>query len=380
MAVKIPLKMSDGTMVRTIEDLREHFDLEAVLGYYSSGRLIKWLEDNYCDEEAGKIKALKESSKKFNQELCEILGVEYSENTGEKLDVKAIKNKNERRELLKKYTTDEKILSGAVNIAFTQKELDALVETIDALEKDADDNKVIYLCGEHFIIPKDIGKITYKGINSPKVEFAELFDEYGELEPAEAGIDFENINFCFDDYVTKYKDLDDNGSLAWVIFYTDFENNPDLAFKIVWASAKKDSAEAWLALGECFNFGIGVEKNIHEAVKWHQKAAERGSEYAKEQLSMLNCIIDCEEMVQKFAEEQIRLAEQGNVDAQVSLGKKYMYGDGVEEDEEEAIKWFIKAAKQGDRDAIDQLRILQCLHRDNEIGHKVTEALSAVGK
>lgn len=152
MAVKIPLKMSDGTMVRTIEDLREHFDLEAVLGYYSSGRLIKWLEDNYCDEEAGKIKALKESSKKFNQELCEILGVEYSENTGEKLDVKAIKNKNERRELLKKYTTDEKILSGAVNIAFTQKELDALVETIDALEKDADDNKVIYLCGEHFKI------------------------------------------------------------------------------------------------------------------------------------------------------------------------------------------------------------------------------------
>ena len=45
MAVKFPLIMSDGTPVRTIEELREHFDLEAVLGYYSNGRLIKWLED-----------------------------------------------------------------------------------------------------------------------------------------------------------------------------------------------------------------------------------------------------------------------------------------------------------------------------------------------
>lgn len=378
MAVKIPLKMSDGAVVRTIEDLREHFDLEAVLGYYSSGRLAEWLEEKYYDEEAGKIKALKESSKKFNQKLCEILGVEYSENTGEKLDVKAIKNKNERYELLKKYTADDKILSGAVAVAFTQKDLDALIETIDALDKDAHGNKVIYLCGEHFVIPKDIGKITYKGINSPKVEFAELVDEDGIPEPAEAGINFENLNFSFDDYVTRYKDSDDNGSLPWVMFSYDFTNNPDLAFKIVWASAKKDSAEAWLALGECFDEGIGVEKDIKEAVKWYQKAAEQGNEYAAEQLSILNGIIKSEEMVQKFAEEQIRLAGKGDVHSQVSLGEKYLYGDGVEVDEKEAAKWFIEAVKQGDIGAKVQLNILYNDHQDDEIGIEILDGYKVV--
>lgn len=378
MAVKIPLKMSDGTMVRTIEDLREHFDLEAVLGYYSSGRLAEWLEEKYYDEEAGKIKVLKESSKKFNQELCEILGVEYSENTGGKLDVKAIKNKNERRESLKKYTTDEKILSGAVDIAFTQKELDALVETINALEKDADGNKVIYLCGEYFIIPKDIGKITYKGINSPKVEFAELFDEDGEPEPAEVGIHFENLNFSFDDYVTEYKDIDDNGSLPWVVFSHDFENNPDLAFKIVWASAEKGSVEAWLGLGECYNFGFGVGKDIKEAVKWYQKAAEQGVEYAEEQLSVLRALIESDKTVQKFAEEQIRPAEKGDVYSQVALGEKYLYGMGVEVDEKEAAKWFIEAAKQGDKDAKVQLDILYHDHQDDEIGIKILDGYKVV--
>jgi len=43
MAVKFPLKMPDGTAVRTIEELREHFDLRTVLDYYSSGWLKEWL-------------------------------------------------------------------------------------------------------------------------------------------------------------------------------------------------------------------------------------------------------------------------------------------------------------------------------------------------
>lgn len=41
MAVKFPLKMQDGAMVKTLEDLQAHFDLTAVLSYYDSGRLVK---------------------------------------------------------------------------------------------------------------------------------------------------------------------------------------------------------------------------------------------------------------------------------------------------------------------------------------------------
>ena len=44
MARKIPfsLKMADGAQVRTMEELRAHFDFEAVLGYYDNGRLCDW--------------------------------------------------------------------------------------------------------------------------------------------------------------------------------------------------------------------------------------------------------------------------------------------------------------------------------------------------
>ena len=37
--IKFALKMADGAEVRTLDQLREHFDLASVLGYYSSGRL-----------------------------------------------------------------------------------------------------------------------------------------------------------------------------------------------------------------------------------------------------------------------------------------------------------------------------------------------------
>jgi len=41
-------------------------------------------------------------------------------------------------------------------------------------------------------------------------------------------------------------------------------------------------------------------------------------------------------------------AEQGNADAQLTLGKMYAFGEGVQQDVVEAAKWFCKAAEQGD--------------------------------
>ena len=41
-------------------------------------------------------------------------------------------------------------------------------------------------------------------------------------------------------------------------------------------------------------------------------------------------------------------AEQGNAEAQFSLGMMYyVRGDGVEQNDQEAFKWFRKAARQG---------------------------------
>jgi hypothetical protein len=45
------------------------------------------------------------------------------------------------------------------------------------------------------------------------------------------------------------------------------------------------------------------------------------------------------------------MAEQGNAEAQLYLGKMYMMGQGVLKDEDGAIKWFKASADQGNADA-----------------------------
>ena len=45
------------------------------------------------------------------------------------------------------------------------------------------------------------------------------------------------------------------------------------------------------------------------------------------------------------------LAEQGNADAQLILGRMHWMGQGVSQDTSQAIKWFEASAKQGNADA-----------------------------
>ena len=45
------------------------------------------------------------------------------------------------------------------------------------------------------------------------------------------------------------------------------------------------------------------------------------------------------------------LAEQGNATAQYNLGQMYRRGEGVKQDDAEAVKWYRKAAEQGNIDA-----------------------------
>ena len=54
---------------------------------------------------------------------------------------------------------------------------------------------------------------------------------------------------------------------------------------------------------------------------------------------------------QTFFEHQLGLAEEGNAEAQYYLGIMYANGEGVPEDDAEAVKWYRLAADQGDADA-----------------------------
>ena len=56
--IKFALELKDGESARTIEDLREHFDLEKIVAYFMNGRLLTWLKHRHLDEEAAALEKL----------------------------------------------------------------------------------------------------------------------------------------------------------------------------------------------------------------------------------------------------------------------------------------------------------------------------------
>ena len=60
--IKFPLKMADGTSVRTLEDLKEHHDLPTIMKYYRDGKLQRWLKSDYNDDIIEQIREEKEQS------------------------------------------------------------------------------------------------------------------------------------------------------------------------------------------------------------------------------------------------------------------------------------------------------------------------------
>ena len=64
-------------------------------------------------------------------------------------------------------------------------------------------------------------------------------------------------------------------------------------------------------------------------------------------------------MPEPYNPELVKKAEGGDAEAQSELGMCYFRGKGVTKDYEEAVKWWTKAAEQGDEQAKKQLELLK---------------------
>ncbi|KEA64826.1 hypothetical protein ADIMK_1279 [Marinobacterium lacunae] len=93
------------------------------------------------------------------------------------------------------------------------------------------------------------------------------------------------------------------------------------AYKAEFDKIKPDAdagdAEAQNRVGEMYEFGQGVKRDIDAAFSWYQKSAD-----------------------------------QGNVTAWHNLGRCYNFGTGVEQNYATAEQWYRKAAEQGHQDAM----------------------------
>lgn len=156
--IKFPLVMKNGAEARDIEDLRANFDLESIAEYFQSGKLEKWLENNYYDDILDEVRELDSETEAFGRQLTEAFGVEWNEEKTVDLQ-KVMKNVN-LKEQLKPFVSDEK-LESMEYIAETQEELEAFVKA---------GKTPVYLFGERFVIRRWMENVECIGVNEPVVE------------------------------------------------------------------------------------------------------------------------------------------------------------------------------------------------------------------
>ncbi len=122
-----------------------------------------------------------------------------------------------------------------------------------------------------------------------------------------------------------------------------------------WSDAGADyDGETQFLLGMAYANGIGVEKNMGEALSYLKMAAQQGQALASCHLGNWYYNASCSAGFSKGKKKKVfnlwcAAAEQGVAEAQRNLGCAYYEGYGVQENYEEAIRWWEKAADGHDK-------------------------------
>ncbi len=184
-APKFALKF-EGAEIQTMAELRDKFDLKACIKYLEDDQLARWLADRLYDDEAEKIRALDVQDKNLARELCKIFSVDYDTVSEQLDDAETIAWRKERRERLKKFTSNTEILKRVDDVAFDQDDL------IDIL-RDENIPGTIYLCGGNFVFPSGALKrqnITYVGVGE---NVNVKIDTQKPVDIDDFGIRFQNL-------------------------------------------------------------------------------------------------------------------------------------------------------------------------------------------
>ncbi|MFE8698303.1 hypothetical protein ACFYKT_18425 [Cytobacillus sp. FJAT-53684] len=179
--IKFPLIMKNGEQVRTLEELREHFDLENILEYYYNGKLKVWLEDRLYYSELEQLKvlsAIEESG--VPRTICSIFDISFTVERNSLAERYMIR-KN-KIETIKLYTEEIGIIEDIDLVAISQAELEEVLKKDNATKK-------IYLLGEKFSINDSVGNVEYIGINQPKLKLV----SNGKFEAKRHNITFKNL-------------------------------------------------------------------------------------------------------------------------------------------------------------------------------------------
>lgn len=112
--------------------------------------------------------------------------------------------------------------------------------------------------------------------------------------------------------------------------------------------AEKGNAEAEFKVGEMYETGFGVKKDMKQAESWITKAANQGHETAAFKLLYWDMEKNGVTAANKDKVEALKAkAKTGDPQAQYYFGRMYANGVGVKKNPDKAISWLNKAALVG---------------------------------
>ena len=169
------LRLKDNLEMRTLEELRDNFDLEKAVEYFHSGELLQWLEDRFYDDEADAIRELSGDDSNLAAKLCAALNVECDVN------LEFVRRLHEKKAYLVEHTEDQTIIDNAAATALDQGDLGELIQM---------GYTTIYLCGEQFNVPIRVAGVKYVGIlGAPKIKIRAKSQDDLDAQ----NISFENV-------------------------------------------------------------------------------------------------------------------------------------------------------------------------------------------
>lgn len=385
--IKFPLKMKNGAEVRTLDELKENYDLESVLGYFADGRLATWLADRYYDDLCNAINSLNTNDDGFQEALCKCLGIEYISN--EYYNLSEISRQRERLTYLKSIIADENILKHSNSIALNQEEL---------LAKINEGHKDIYIGKGTFEISLLYENITYHGFENPIVTILATDNVNFKAK----NINFENIVFGWDvskvsdddemliaeknlrenkwqsvlPILQKYAEMNHPRAILLLerIFFS-YDSNDELQKKYSEQGQKLCSVQSFIMNGtDITNNHLAILKYLadkgnlldmtlygytlrefgkknnnyqtNDIYSYLSAAADGGEPWAMTLLGYCYQYYGFEQNYSKALEWYKKAADTGYISACGSLGSLYGEGLGVEKDYAESFKWFSKAAEQ----------------------------------
>ena len=113
------------------------------------------------------------------------------------------------------------------------------------------------------------------------------------------------------------------------------------------AEAGYSKTSLLVIIGECYEDGRGVPRNVKEAVTWYKKAAGNGDEYSCYRLGEIYRSTEELKDDDKAFEWYKKAGEAEFSKAYFRLGECYATGTGTVKDVEKANYWFEKAASAG---------------------------------